>query len=182
VARRRLAYLRANWLDVVIVLVPFLRPFRLLRLLRLLPMLVRVVRGLRLILGPYRGSYVLLISLLAVVVSAGMVTVFERDGGGSIDEFTDGLWWAITTITTVGYGDFTPVTAEGRAVAVFLMLIGITLFGVLTASIAAYFVDTSGGDEPEVTLGMLAEKVDALESLIREQRDMLTELTRRARE
>ena len=179
-AQRRLAYLRAHWLDVVIIVVPFLRPFRLLRLLRLLPMLLRAVGGLRQILGPYRGSYVLPTSLLAIITSAGLVTIFESGGDGAIDEFADGLWWAIVTITTVGYGDLTPVTTEGRAVAVFLMLIGITLFGVLTASIAAYFVDTTTGDERDLTLHALTEKIDGLESRIREQQELLRALLNRA--
>jgi voltage-gated potassium channel len=66
----------------------------------------------------------------------------ERGGDGSIQTFADALWWAAATITTVGYGDVYPRTAAGRGVAVVLMLIGISLFGLLTARVAAFFVET----------------------------------------
>ncbi len=170
VAERRLAYLRSHWIDVVIVLVPFLRPFRLLRILRLAPFLARGAAGLRQIMGPYRGAYVLTIGLMAVLMSAVLVALFERGGDGSIKGFGDALWWAATTVTTVGYGDKFPVTAEGRAVAVFLMVIGIALFGTLTAGIAAYFVQGDAAPEKGVTTEELMEKLKDLEELVWELR------------
>ena len=71
------------------------------------------------------------------------------------------------------------MSTEGRAVAVFLMLIGITLFGVLTASIAAYFVDTTSGEKQDITLHALAEKIDGLEVHIREQQELIRALLKR---
>ena len=59
----------------------------------------------------------------------------------NIKTFPDALWWAITTVTTVGYGDRYPTTGTGRLVGGALMLVGIALLGVITASIAAWFVD-----------------------------------------
>ncbi len=168
VAERKLYYLRTHWLDVVIVLVPFLRPLRFLRVVRILPFLARSAVGLRTIMGPYRGAYVIVVGLLSVLVAAALVTIFERGAGGSIRGFGDALWWAATTITTVGYGDVAPITPEGRAVAVFLMVVGIALFGVLTAGVAAYFV--KGSEEPEqgITTADLMAKLEALEVRIEE--------------
>jgi voltage-gated potassium channel len=166
VADRKLRYLRTHWLDVAIVLVPFMRPLRFLRVVRVLPVLARGVVGLRTVLGPYRGAYALVVGLVSVLVSAGVVAALERGAGGSIRGFGDALWWAATTITTVGYGDVAPVTPEGRAVAVFLMVVGIALFGMLTAGVAAYFV--KGSEEPDggVTTADLMAKLEALEKRI----------------
>jgi voltage-gated potassium channel len=178
VAERRLAYLRAHWLDVIIVLIPFLRPFRVLRLLRFLPFLIRCTVGLRRVLGPYRGAYVATTGLLSVLIGAVLMTAFEKDAGGSIRDFDDALWWAAATITTVGYGDVSPVTPEGRAVAVALMAIGIALFGMLTAGIAAYFVEGSGREEEGVTTKALMVKLEALEARLEWQDQILQAIAR----
>ena len=74
---------------------------------------------------------------------AGAVTVYgaERDQpDANIRTFPDALWWAMTTMTTVGYGDRFPVTAQGRGMAAVLMLAGIAILGIVTASIAAWFI------------------------------------------
>ena len=111
-AEGKLKYLRSHWLDVAIVLVPFLRPLRLFRVLRLLPFLARGGAGMRRVMGPYHGAYALLIGLASVLLSAVLMLVFERGGDGSIKDFGDAIWWASTTVTTVGYGDTFPVTPD----------------------------------------------------------------------
>jgi voltage-gated potassium channel len=60
--------------------------------------------------------------------------------GATIQSVGDGLWWAITTLTTVGYGDIYPTTTEGRFIAVGLMVSGICVLGVISATVAAWFV------------------------------------------
>jgi voltage-gated potassium channel len=83
-------------------------------------------------------------------VSAIQITILERSVEGSnIKNFGDGLWWAVTTVTTVGYGDRYPTTTEGRFLAVLLMMMGISLVGVITASVASWFVKMSQ-DEPPI--------------------------------
>jgi hypothetical protein len=131
--------------------VPMLRPLRVLRSARLL----RVLRLARLVAFAVEGlqevreilrrrglSWVLLIVVALNLVAAALVLTFEQDTpGGNIHSYPDALWWAVTTITTVGYGDRFPMSPAGRGVAVVLMVSGIALFGVITASIAAYFVE-----------------------------------------
>lgn len=76
-------------------------------------------------------------------VALGSITVLdaEQDAkGANITTFGDALWWACTTVTTVGYGDRFPVTVQGRVVAVGLMLVGIAVVGAVTATIAAWLV------------------------------------------
>ncbi len=106
-----------------------------------MPFLIRAVRGLERVLGPYKAAYVLVLWFLTVFTGAGLVLLFEEGSGGTINGFWEALWWAVPTITTVGYGDTYPVTSAGRVVAVLVMLVGIVLFGVLTAGVAAYFVE-----------------------------------------
>jgi voltage-gated potassium channel len=90
---------------------------------------------------------VFLASLFVAYISAVQITISERSlDGSNIKNFGDGLWWAVTTVTTVGYGDRYPTTTEGRFLAVVLMIMGISLMGVITASVAAWFVKLSQED------------------------------------
>ena len=169
VADRRLEYLRYHWLDVLIIVVPFLRP---LRLLLFLPMLMRAVVALRRIMADFRAAYVLVVGLITVITAAGLILVFEDNSDGPIQTFGDALWWAITTITTVGYGDTFPVTSEGRALAAALMVVGISLFGVLTAGIAAYLVESATEeeeDEQSQKLDEILRRLEAIEGFLEER-------------
>lgn len=137
-SQQRGRYLMQNWPDVLIVAMPFLRPLRFIRILFILP---RTWRQTKAVLRQKTLSFIGLTSLLTVMLSSAFVYLVERGSDSPIEDYSDALWWAMTTITTVGYGDMYPVTAFGRGVAVFLMLTGITLFGLLTASVASFFVD-----------------------------------------
>lgn len=151
----RLHMVRTHVLDLIIIVLPFLRP---LRLLRLLTVFTRAgVATHRLTGRPgFRGF--LLVALGVVVAAAGGVYAFEAGRpAANIDTFPEAMWWALVTSTTVGYGDYTPVTAEGRAIATVLMLVGVGVFGVVTANLAAFFVESADGHEEA-----LADKVDAL--------------------
>ncbi len=118
----------------------------------------------------HRGLHFVLLAVLAVICAcSALVLSFEHQAKGStIHNFGDALWWAIVTVTTVGYGDKFPVTAGGRAVATILMFVGIGLIGVLTATVASYFVE-QGADDDRADL---VERLDRIES-------MLVELTGR---
>jgi voltage-gated potassium channel len=84
---------------------------------------------------------VLIAAAATLFVGAWLVLLFEQNAKGSnIHSYPDALWWAIVTVTTVGYGDRYPTAVGGRIVAVVLMLLGISLIGVLTATIASVFV------------------------------------------
>jgi voltage-gated potassium channel len=110
----------------------------------------------------------------AIFASAGAVYLAERSSGGTIDDFGTALWWAMATVTTVGYGDAVPVSATGRGIGVFLMLVGISFFGWVTANIAAFLVEFGGKDGRTVTTADLMEKLEALESEIRLLRESRT--------
>ena len=74
--------------------------------------------------------------LLLLVVGAAALGIFEKNLG-----FFDALWWSVVTVTTVGYGDISPVTVGGRIVGVLLMFLGIGFIGILTATLASLFVE-----------------------------------------
>ena len=145
-SRRRWRFVRANVLDLAIIVLPVLRPLRLLRLFTLLSLLNRYAgMSLRGRVAVYVGGSTVLVLVL------GALAVLDVERGApdsSITSFGDALWWSVTTVTSVGYGDTYPVTTTGRVVGVALMLTGIGLIGVVTASVASWLVQqVSDADE-----------------------------------
>ena len=153
VAPNRLAYARRHWLEVLIVLIPFIRP---LRIVRLFVFGARAFGGARRLVNV---DFLLVYAIGMVLIAATFVTSVER-GHDSITTFPDALWWSFVTVTTVGYGDLSPVTPIGRAIAIVLMLVGIGLFGGLTANLASMIVRSEENVEENVE--SLIEEVRAL--------------------
>ena len=143
-AESKKEYLKRNPLEVASVLLPFLRPLRLMRVISFGSLaLQKVAIGRQFAITVKVAISALFISYIAAI----QITISERSVEGSnIKTFSDGLWWAVTTVTTVGYGDRYPTTSEGRLLAVLLMITGISLVGVITASVAAWFVKMSQED------------------------------------
>jgi len=137
-AKSKKYYLKKHPLEVAAVLLPFLRPLRLMRVISFGGLAIQKVAIGRQFAITIK---VFLASIFVAYISAVQITITERGVDGSnIKNFGDGLWWAITTVTTVGYGDRYPTTTEGRFIAIALMIMGISLMGVITASVAAWFV------------------------------------------
>lgn len=164
--------------DLAVIVLPMLRPLRAARLLRLLN-LGRIAlvgaEGLRRAkaLLTHRGLHFVLLAVLVIVFAgAALVFLVERhSAGANIHNYGTALWWAIVTVTTVGYGDHTPVTGAGRGVAVFLMLVGIGLIGTLTATVASFFVGQQSTEDLAEVRGRL-ERIEAMmEQMISERVD-----------
>lgn len=137
-ADQRGQYALRHWYDVVLVVVPMLRPLRLLRLLAFARILGRSAS--RNLAGRVT-LYVIGSAVAAVGLGALAMLDAERYApGANITTFGDALWWATTTVMTVGYGDLYPVTTQGRFVALAVMVVGIALVGSVTAAVAAWFI------------------------------------------
>jgi voltage-gated potassium channel len=169
---QRAQFVRKQWPDLLIIVLPFLRPLRimrsaralrLLRLARLAAVLTVVSREGRRLLTRHKLHYALLTTGVMIVSCALLVHAVEDGHGGSIETVGDALWWSITTVTTVGYGDTFPVTPAGRGIAAVLMATGIALFGVLTANLAALLVD-QGADEAAEDGTTIADRLDRIEA------------------
>ncbi|WP_322511265.1 ion channel [Chloroflexus sp.] len=159
-APERSRYLRSHWIEILIIGLPFLRPLRLLWL----PVIVtRLWRQSHRVLRQRMPAFIGVTSLALVIIGATLMFVAEQGSGGPINTFADAVWWALTTITTVGYGDTYPVTALGRGVAVFLMIAGISLFGLLTANVAAFFVEEDTTDRTQAELVQLNQRIERME-------------------
>ena len=143
-SKNKKEYLKRHPLELAAVLLPFLRPLRLMRVISFGSLaLQKVAIGRQLGITVKVAVSAVFISYIAAI----QITISERTVEGSnIKTFSDGLWWAVTTVTTVGYGDRYPTTTEGRFLAVLLMINGISLVGVITASVAAWFVKLSQDD------------------------------------
>ena len=137
VTPRPTEWMRRHPLDVAVVFltVPFIPAFTGLRLLRLL----RLGRlfSLKRLLSLEGVRYAALVALMSVVIGGALFAAVEEDQDLSS---WDGIWWAITTMTTVGYGDISPETDAGRILAIAVILIGIAFVALLTAFIADRFL------------------------------------------
>ncbi|NQW17106.1 MAG: potassium channel family protein [Chloroflexi bacterium] len=149
-----------------IVVVPFFRP---LRILQVLLFGARAFRGSRRATSAdFLGVY----AIGSVIIAATVVSTVERGTNSALAEFPDALWWALVTVTTVGYGDITPITGWGRVAGVFLMLIGIGLFSALAANMASVFMRSDSREEVEETDNQLDEILRELRSLRKEVKEM----------
>jgi voltage-gated potassium channel len=182
VAPDRLAFVRRNIFDLLLVVIPVLRPLRLLRSVRLIraARLIRIGSAAGVITRESRVRLASRAALLAagsaailVLAAAVMELDVERTAArANITTFSDALWWAVSTISTVGYGDHYPVTGAGRAVGIVLMIAGVAIFGIVAASAAAWFISADRDHHDQQ-----ADKITALSTEITALRRSVTELS-----
>lgn len=166
--RRR--YVLRHLHDLAVIVLPLLRPLRLLRLVTVLGALNRRAGA------SLRGRvavYVAGSTTLLTVVGALAMLDAERDApAANISTIGDALWWAVSTITTVGYGDRYPTTTTGRLIAFGLMIAGIALLGVVTATLASWIVERVSAEnaaEGAVTVAHIDALMAEVRSLRRQQ-------------
>jgi voltage-gated potassium channel len=166
-ARRRWLYVRTHVPDLLVIVLPALRVLRIARALRAL----RLLRAAQLVsvagfqwqevqrLAARRGLGVMLAGIATIILAGSyLMHCAEAAVNPQFGSYGESVWWAIVTATTVGYGDAAPQTCEGRIVAAAFMFAGICMFGVVSATIAAYFV---GADQQAAHREVLA-RLDAV--------------------
>lgn len=147
-SEKKLQFIKNNKIDLITIIpfTTFLRVFRVLRFLKVTE-IFRITKVLRAavflnnfakksskLVKTNNFNYVLLITLVLIFTSAAFFSIVESK------DFGDSLWWSFVTATTVGYGDISPTTTLGRIIAVILMLSGVGFMGMLSATIATYFL------------------------------------------
>lgn len=171
ITKNRWRWFYRHLLDLAIVVLPMLRPLRLMRFFTIIAILQRgagsILRGRVMI-------YTIGATILTIFIASLAVYDAERDVG-NISSFGDAIWWAFVTITTVGYGDLAPVTATGRAIAVGLMIGGIALIGVVTATLASWIVERVS-DNTQKSATASEQQVEDLRLEVRELKELIREL------
>ena len=153
-AESKLGFLKWGWIDLI-ASIPNLDALRVGRFVRVLRIL-RLIRGvrslqrlLRMVFSSRRrgGVAAVALSMFLLVVAASIGILFcETAGNSNIRTAGDAVWWSVTTVTTVGYGDHYPVTSAGRLIAIILMFAGVGLFGAISGIVASVFLGKSDGD------------------------------------
>jgi len=165
------SYARRHWLSTLVVILSFpalphllatVRVVRLARLARLVAVTARGLSAVRTTLASQGLVTVAAVTLLLTIAGGSLLWVVEPQTVNN--DLTAGLWWAVVTMTTVGYGDIAPATTGGRLLAVVLMLSGLGLISTLAAAISAFFI----GSEEAKDFDEMRERLARMERLIEE--------------
>lgn len=180
IVNRPLDYLRQNWVNLFIIvfsfpiiwhIFPHAAGFRVLRLIVLFTLVFHASRTLQKVLSRNHLGSSLVTSFFIIVIAGTIMSSIDPN----VHTPMDGIWWAWVTVTTVGYGDIVPASNAGRLFGAFLILLGIGLFTMLTASFAAFFMAEDEKDmieserknikhlnDIEMRLMLLESKLDTL--------------------
>jgi len=160
----KVRYLRQNWMNVVIILsslpvlwdkTPITAIMRFVRMVFVMGLLARLFNVIYSVLSNNHLGKTLVLSFVFVIVAGA--AIYRVDP--AITTIADGIWWALVTVTTVGYGDIVPVSGLGRLFGGLLILLGVVLFSLLTANISAFLV----GRDVKKEEYLIIEKIDLLQ-------------------
>lgn len=148
VAKNKLHGLRRNWFLCFIAISPLFLPFRAIRLSRLISVfrllgLQRYIKKMKKQVQElvYNVEYILITLGVFSILAALMMWQVESRFAGDITNLPDALWWAVITITTIGYGDIIPSSDQGKILGAIVSLMGTALFMVFVARVTTLFVD-----------------------------------------
>ncbi len=160
------AYLVHHPIDVIAVAIPALRVLRVLRVLTAGQWLIS--RGSRLRFGRTATAVVIAVIFISYLSALAVLNAERSSPGSNIETFPEALWWSVVTMSTVGYGEYYPVTVNGRIIATGVMVVGISLLGLVGASVASSVISRLSGktqegqDEVKAQILALTNEVAAL--------------------
>ena len=154
ISTNRFEYIKTHWIEVLLAVIPW---FRILRVIRVLVILARYSQGVRRLA---QLDTLIILSLTLVICAATALALIETGKASAVQNYHGALWWAAVTMTTVEYADPVPITIGGRVISLVLMLGGLTLFGAVTANIAALLLKSDNPDREMVAV--LLEEVREL--------------------
>ncbi|MDC0611534.1 ion transporter [Vibrio sp.] len=182
-APNKLKFMKWGWIDLISS-IPMLDMFRYGRIFRVIKVL-RVLRSTRIIVyflfrNKMHGTFSLVSCVSIILVIFGAISILQLEKGvpgANIQSAGDALWWAFVTITTVGYGDFYPITYEGRIVAVILMTAGVGLFGTFTGFIASWFLEDDDSKKDRHVVTNLNDQITDLKQEIQDLKQLIEQNT-----
>ncbi|GAB3030701.1 potassium channel family protein [Bowmanella dokdonensis] len=152
-ADNRRDYFRTHWIDLL-ASIPLIEPFRIARFLQVLRV-IKLLKQTRHLAFPSLKDRIqatlatMMVTLVLLIGAAGLsIYLIEHDlPGANIKSAEDAIWWSLVTISTVGYGDYYPVSTAGRLVSMLLIISGVSLFGVISGYIASFFITPEEKDQ-----------------------------------
>lgn len=167
-AKDRLYFIKRHPIDFLIVFIPPIRALHVIRTVTLAAYFIRKARNLF-----FKQNMWFLFTMAPLMLMVSGVLMYQVESkarGANIRTFGDSLWWAIATMSTVGYGDKYPVTNAGKIIATLTIIVGVSLIGMLTAEIAVMFIGTREQEtsREKKNFGMVMEKLESMEKEIRE--------------
>ncbi|MTI12363.1 potassium channel family protein [Sansalvadorimonas verongulae] len=177
-ATSKRAFMRWGWIDLIssIPMIDAFRAARVVRVIRVLRIL-RAAKSARMLItfllrNRTQGTFATVSAISMVLVVFGAVAIMQVESGANsnIGNGADALWWAFVTITTVGYGDFYPVTPEGRVIAGILMTAGVGLFGTFTGYIASWFLEDDSSSQQDRQLEEIHQQLENINRQLQAQR------------
>ncbi|MDR9826013.1 ion transporter [Vibrio sp. FNV 38] len=177
-------FMKWGWIDLLSS-IPMLDAFRYARLVRVIRVLriLRAIRSVKVLLtfvlrSRMQGTFSLVTAMSIILMIFGAVGILEFERGAAdsnINNAMDALWWSFVTMTTVGYGDYYPVTNGGRVIATMLMISGVGLFGTFTGFVASWFVEEEANRESDQIIelkqqiGGLNAQLEEIKAVIKQQ-------------
>lgn len=181
-AENKWQFMRWGWIDLLssLPLADVLQYGRIVRVVRVL----RLLRSTRIIMAfmfrnKVRGTFSLVFSVSIILVIFGALAILQLEKGAegaNIQDPVDALWWAFVTVTTVGYGDYYPVTLEGRIVAAILMMAGVGMFGTFTGFVASWFLEDDKEKQDKHVATNMSNDISELKDEIGELKAMIIQL------